>query len=282
MKLSIITVNYNHREGLKNTIASVGNQTVKPFEYIVIDGASTDGSLDVILSNQDIVSVYLSEPDNGIYQAMNKGINLAHGDYCLFLNSGDTLYAPTTLEELSHLQCSSDYIQGTIHFAGTSRYEKAPSNISASFYLYGRNNFHQASLISRTLLLKFPYDETLKIASDLKFNIQTLVIGNVSYTPINTVISTYEMGGRSQTITHDEEKCLIYRSFFSDRVLQDYIKFEPLYTFPAQYIAPLLMHRGLWELMIRIRDFMKIHLLKRQMIKDSTLASILNTPQNEQ
>lgn len=89
--LSIITVVYNDKEGLIKTINSVRDQKkfFNNFEYIIIDGASTDGTLDAILSSNDIISKYISEPDSGIYDAMNKGIKLASGDALLFLNAGD-------------------------------------------------------------------------------------------------------------------------------------------------------------------------------------------------
>ena len=89
MKLSIITINYNNREGLKKTINSVINQTFRDFEYILIDGGSEDGSKEIILQHEAQFSYWRSEKDHGIYNAMNKGILAAKGDYLLFLNSGD-------------------------------------------------------------------------------------------------------------------------------------------------------------------------------------------------
>ncbi len=89
MKLSIITINKNNAYGLRKTIQSVINQTYSNIEYIIIDGASTDGSIDVIKKFEDKIDWWASEPDTGIYNAMNKGIKIATGDYCQFLNSGD-------------------------------------------------------------------------------------------------------------------------------------------------------------------------------------------------
>ena len=87
MKLSIITINYNNCDGLRKTIESVIAQTTRDFEYIVIDGGSTDGSVDVIKEYADYIDYWVSEPDKGIYNAMNKGTRAAHGDFLLFLNS---------------------------------------------------------------------------------------------------------------------------------------------------------------------------------------------------
>jgi len=87
MKLSIITINRNNKDGLEKTIRSVMAQTCRDYEYIVIDGASTDGSVDIIRQYEKKISCWISEPDKGIYNAMNKGILQAHGNYCIFMNS---------------------------------------------------------------------------------------------------------------------------------------------------------------------------------------------------
>ena len=90
-KISIISINYNNKEGLRKTVESVVNQTYKNFEYIVIDGGSTDDSTDILDEYHEKINYIVSEPDSGIYNAMNKGIKVAKGDYLLFLNSGDCL-----------------------------------------------------------------------------------------------------------------------------------------------------------------------------------------------
>ena len=91
-KISIITINYNNFEGLKKTIKSVINQTWKDYEYIVIDGGSNDGSVEYLKSLDNTINFWVSEADNGVYHAMNKGINKANGEYLLFLNSGDHFF----------------------------------------------------------------------------------------------------------------------------------------------------------------------------------------------
>ena len=112
MRLSVITINMNNRKGLERTIKSVVCQIFADFEYIVIDGASVDGSADVIREYADKIHYWISEPDTGIYNAMNKGILQAKGDYCLFLNSGDALYTTTVLEEVFNQNFSEDIIIG--------------------------------------------------------------------------------------------------------------------------------------------------------------------------
>ena len=115
MKLSIITINFNDREGLDKTIQSVINQAYKEFEYIVIDGASTDGSVDVIKKYADKLTHWVSEPDSGIYNAMNKGTQMASGEYCLYLNSGDFLAEDDVLERLFENDFNEDIVSCGLH-----------------------------------------------------------------------------------------------------------------------------------------------------------------------
>ena len=98
MKLSIITINYNDAKGLRKTFDSIKNQTCHEFEYIVVDGGSSDGSQSVIEEYEQYISKWVSEPDNGIYNAMNKGAKMSTGDYMLFLNSGDNLFSDLASE----------------------------------------------------------------------------------------------------------------------------------------------------------------------------------------
>ena len=112
MILSIITINYNNCAGLKRTIDSVVTQSFQDFEWIVIDGGSSDGSRELIEKYSPHVSYWVSEPDNGVYHAMNKGIDVANGDYLLFLNSGDWLFGANTLQKCISYGFSSDVIYG--------------------------------------------------------------------------------------------------------------------------------------------------------------------------
>ena len=114
MKYSIITINYNNKDGLKKTIESVINQSCKDFEYIIIDGGSTDGSVDVIRQYADRINYWISEPDKGVYNAMNKGVAQAHGEYLNFMNSGDCFSDNSVLENIAHSLCSYDIVTGKV------------------------------------------------------------------------------------------------------------------------------------------------------------------------
>lgn len=131
MKLSIITINFNNEKGLKKTLESVSIQTYKNFEFIIIDGGSTDNSVNIIKEYQPIITYWLSEPDKGIYNAMNKGIAQAHGEYCIFMNSGDTFYDASTIEK------SLPYLDGTAIVSGYTLYRQ--DHISSTIRNFIRN-----------------------------------------------------------------------------------------------------------------------------------------------
>ena len=114
-KLSIITINRNNSAGLHKTIESVVSQTFTDYEYIIIDGASTDGSVDIIKQYANKITSWVSEPDKGIYNAMNKGILKATGEYLLFLNSGDSLHTYNVLNEIFRKEINSKIILGDVN-----------------------------------------------------------------------------------------------------------------------------------------------------------------------
>jgi Glycosyltransferases involved in cell wall biogenesis len=199
MKLSIITINLNNAEGLRKTIESVISQTFTDLEYIVIDGASTDGSLDIIKQYAGRINYWISEADTGIYNAMNKGIKVAKGEYVLFLNSGDWFVDQDVLCDFSSINCNSDIITGNLIIlddSGTTQLHIAPDQEQLSFNTFTRGSLpHQASFIKRTLFDKYGlYDETYKIVSDKDFFIKALIVNNCSYEHIDRVISCFPLG----------------------------------------------------------------------------------------
>lgn len=224
MKLSIITINYNNREGLQKTIESVVNQTWQEFEYIVIDGGSTDGSVDVIKQYSDRIDYWVSEPDKGIYHAMNKGIDVAKGEYCNFMNSGDCLYENTTLENIKDELENISIINGkTIFDNGWTVFP--PKVLSLNFFLKDTIN-HQSSFIETKLLKRYKYDEKYKIVSDWKFWINTLIFDNCSYRTTDTVIALSDSNGLSLTnhALRIQENKMVLNELVPERILCDYQK----------------------------------------------------------
>lgn len=215
-KISVITINYNDHAGLKKTIASVKSQSFSNFEYIVIDGGSTDPSPTVIKENNDIIDHGVSEKDRGIYHAMNKGIASASGEYLLFLNSGDSFYSPHSLQRLAGPEPTKDLIYGNLllQLGNDSEERKYPDNLRFSS-VYSNSLPHPATLIKKTLFDKIgPYDEKLKIAADWKFFIIALFQQSASYEHRDTIVSNFDLKGISsiaetqQRINAEKEQTL--------------------------------------------------------------------------
>lgn len=224
MKISVITVNRNNREGLRKTLESVAAQTVRPFECIVVDGASTDGSATLLEEFAACITWSVSEPDKGIYPAMNKGIAHAGGDYCLFMNSGDCFASDKVLAELEELESSADIIAGnTLVLTDPPHQKTAPEAVSLRF-LFNESLCHQSVLIKTDLLRKHPYDEQLKIVSDRKFFLQTLIFDNVSYQAVPVEIAAYDVSGYSakNRFASEQEWQDTLEKMVPERILQDY------------------------------------------------------------
>jgi len=208
-KLSIITINKNNRKGLEKTCLSVVSQTYKSFEWIIIDGASEDGSVNIIQEHIAKVNYWVSEPDSGVYNAMNKGIKRANGEYLLFLNSGDFLLHPWTLQEFIAEIAVCEYADVYFCDGLGSDYSliKSPSKITFDFLLNKTIN-HQNSYTSRKLFDNELYDENYHIVSDWLFFIVNLIKRNIVFYRLEVKTSVYSLGGISST---QQEKFLAER-----------------------------------------------------------------------
>lgn len=229
MKLSIITINFNDREGLDKTIQSVINQTYKDFEYIVIDGASTDGSVDVIKKYADRLTHWVSEPDTGIYNAMNKGTRLAQGEYCLYLNSGDFLAADDVLEKAFSHNFTEDIVScNCLDFDEKYEWLKVPPRNVSLFTFMGGSLPHPTSFIKRELLNRLGgYNESYRIMSDWCFFLEAVVVQNCSYRTLNVLLSKFNCFGISSTSSAIEtEKAREYIRSRFPRIIEDYIPYE--------------------------------------------------------
>jgi glycosyltransferase involved in cell wall biosynthesis len=198
-KLSIITINLNNSAGLQKTMASVFAQTFTDYEYLVIDGGSTDGSVDEIKNHQNKLVYWISEKDNGIYHAMNKGIAKAKGEYLLFLNSGDYLVNNEVLGKMIAESEDKDIVYGTlvVDDKGKRFNKEYPEHLNFSFFL--RDTLpHPCTLIKRSLFEKIGlYDENLKSTSDWKFFLVAVCSYNISYKRVPVVFSVFTNNGIS-------------------------------------------------------------------------------------
>lgn len=198
MKLTIITINFNNLEGLKRTLPSVIGQTYKGFQYIVIDGGSTDGSKEYI-EQYPRIDFFVSEPDEGIYNAMNKGIKYAEGEYCLFMNSGDMFFSSTVLESAVPLLDGEDFYAGGAVFIKQDQKAETwlpPKKMTISYIL--NNSLCHQSLFNKTRIMKErPFNEELKIAADWEHFILSWKEYHNTYKCIPNIISIYFMDGIS-------------------------------------------------------------------------------------
>ena len=232
MKLSIITVNLNNRDGLQKTIDSVVSQTFRDFEWIVIDGGSTDGSKELIEKYADHFAYWVSEPDKGIYNAMNKGIKMAKGEYLQFLNSGDWLDDKDTLNKVLSHNYSEDILFGTcfVHDPNTGTYLNGPTHEDVSaFELLSKSLPHQASFIRNELFNIFgPYDETFRICADMKFFFNTIIINNATIRYLGMAISHFDGDGISnqhpEIVQQETERIAL--EYFPKRLLYDFWKYN--------------------------------------------------------
>jgi glycosyltransferase involved in cell wall biosynthesis len=201
MKLSIITINLNNSVGLQHTIESVVNQIFTDFEYLVVDGKSTDGSVDAIRVYQEKIAYWISEPDTGIYNAMNKAIKLAQGKYCLFLNSGDCLYNENVLKDCFDTEFSEDFAYGyqLIKKDGEFVEDLCLDVPYISFSTLKKAHIpHQCTFIKRELFDKLGlYNEGNKIISDWEFLMRGLFVYGCSIKRIPVKMTIYDTSGIS-------------------------------------------------------------------------------------
>jgi glycosyltransferase involved in cell wall biosynthesis len=200
-KLSIITIVYNNAADIERTMLSVINQTYTNIEYIIIDGLSTDGTLDIIKKHQSQVAKLISEKDKGIYDAMNKGLKLATGDYVLFMNSGDELFAPETVASVFASQPDADIYYGEteiINSKGESmgqRRHQAPETFTWRGFNLGMSISHQAIYIKRNLIE--PYNSQYQLSADIDWIIRA---AKKAKRIVNTrqYVAKYLFGGMSK------------------------------------------------------------------------------------
>lgn len=196
MKLSIITINLNNAAGLQKTVESVVKQTFTDYEYIVIDGGSTDGSAEIIKQYADNITYWVSEPDKGIYNAMNKGIAKAKGEYCLFLNSGDWLINSTGLQNVFDRQPTEDIVYCSLQTEKNIWYY--PQKLSVLFF-FKRTIPHPSTFIKTALFSTVGcYNENCKIVSDWEFFIQAIIKHQCSYRNIAFALTHFNLDGISE------------------------------------------------------------------------------------
>ena len=273
MTISIITINRNNAQGLRRTLNSIVSQTSHDFEHIIVDGASEDESVsyihDYVLSSKAIGRCveWISEPDKGIYDAMNKGIKMVQGEYCLFLNSGDVLANDTVLEELllnkpvaDIVSCNAILNKSQYH---EERYCISPQQVRASDLILS-NLPHQATLIRTSLFTSIHmYDTAFKVVSDWLFFIEAILKFNASYQHIHMFLARCETEGISNNPANNAMMNEEFHRGLS-KVLplfyDDYVKMKneklnsdrDYLTFVNKFFTS-----GLWRLILAVRRLLK-------------------------
>ncbi|MCX6165559.1 MAG: glycosyltransferase family 2 protein, partial [Ignavibacteriae bacterium] len=220
-KISIVTVLYNNRVNFLNTLNSVKSQDYSNIEYIVIDGGSTDGTIDVIKQNESAISKWISEPDKGIYAAMNKGINLVTGDYIWFLNGGDMIYSNGTLKEIFSANQNADVYYGDTELVddegksyGKRKLKTPPENLTWRSMIDGMVITHQSLIIKKETVTQ--YDLKFKHCADIDWTIKILK-NSKSIVNTHKIISRFLLGGysRKNTISSLFERIRILSKHFN-------------------------------------------------------------------
>ena len=232
IQLSIITINFNDAAGLEKTIQSVTEQTFGSIEFIVIDGGSTDSSVEVIKKYENNIAFWVSEKDNGIFNAQNKGLAKASGEYCLFLNSGDTLHSKTTIASVFNKKPHANLVACDMAFLYEIGIEiRKQSKHVKEETLFLSSIWHPATLIKRSVFNTYGnYNEAFRIAADYDFFLRTALVNEVSYQHLNIVLSDFDTTGVSSNPAnakrHAEERRTIQKQYFDDQTIQHIEKLE--------------------------------------------------------
>lgn len=206
-KFSVITVTYNAAKVLEDTIQSIVTQTYKNVEYIIVDGGSTDGTLEIVNKYKEHIHTVVSEPDKGLYDAMNKGIALAGGDYLCFLNAGDGLHEDDTLQQMVHsltgkelpdvLYGETEIVDSEGHFLQMRRLS-APERLTWKSFRKGMLVCHQAFFARRELALSEPYDLQYRFSADFDWCIRIMKKAKTLHNTHTTLIDYLNEGMTTQ------------------------------------------------------------------------------------
>ena len=270
-KLSIITINRNNASGLRKTMESVFSQTYRDFEYIIVDGASTDGSVDVIReyaerpitnNHSPLTFIWSSESDTGIYNAMNKGVRMATGEYTLMLNSGDFLVDEHVINRIMPLLDGTDIVQGNVISleAGKEIVKNGYGKSDITFIDVMKGHFlHQASFCRRDLFDRYGYfDESYKINGDTVFYAKCLGFGDATFKYVNQNIAYFDTTGISadpegkyRKLRNEED--VRYEQMFSQRMWELFYKEEK----KIKLYDKLHAHKWSWNLTMLIARMLK-------------------------
>ena len=259
--ITIITVTYNAVSTLGETIKSVVDQKNDNIEYIIIDGLSKDGTMDVVAKYHDNIDVIISEPDGGIYSAMNKGINFAKGDYIYFLGADDILVENSMTELMNALQAEPDILFAPVYF----RYKNMcklfdyfvhslPDDGMDTCYLPP----HQGMLVKKKIMKKNLFDCKYKLRADYKLELQLLNnINTYDVCFLEYPIAYYNVTGQSNRkykLMDMETQAVLKELGFIEEVV---IK-KSLFKFFKRIIKNMMIHSNCWEYFLRLKGWKRM------------------------
>ncbi len=244
IKISIITVVYNSEKFVESTIKSIKSQQYGNIEYIVIDGASTDNTLDILKSYSEDIDILVSEKDDGLYYAMNKAIQLATGDYLWFINSGDEIYSSDTLIKIitaiSSCKTLPDVIYGETEIIDQNgkalgmRRHKAPETLTWKSLRLGMKVCHQSVIVSKRVALL--YNTKYRYSSDFEWLIRVLMKSDHIYNS-HFILSKFMEGGiTNQSLTAGLKERFAIMSKYYGKVSTVFIHFYLMFRLMFFYI----------------------------------------------
>ncbi|MBQ9665537.1 MAG: glycosyltransferase [Bacteroidaceae bacterium] len=190
--VTIVTVTRNAMEALQRTVQSVKSQTFHNYEYVVVDGASTDGTVAWLQNGADVPIRWISEPDDGIYDAMNKGGRMSKGEWVIFMNAGDCFVANDVLERVFTPMPNADVIYGDVVKNGVVKKASSPRNAHRMYFC------HQSCFVRRSCLLEYPFDIRHKMSADFK-QMKQLGLAGKSFLQLDFPIANFDTTGVSNT-----------------------------------------------------------------------------------
>lgn len=242
MKLSIITICFNNLEGLKRTYLSVVKQTVrKDFEWIVIDGASTDGTTKWLQEHNSDINLWVSEADSGIFNAMNKGIRMAKGEYLLFMNAGDPLNGEDIIAQCLPLLDGTELIYGNSLVYNPATQESYEWNtrcpMRPSDFIFDTIP-HQTAFISAKLHHSLLYREDIGIMGDFIFFADAVINHNAQMKKIPFSAGIFYLDGISQRNPEEtmRQREIAFRKCFSDWLYEDLYSLDKFYRMPFLFV----------------------------------------------
>ena len=247
-KLSIITINFNNLSGLEKTSKSIHLQTYLDYEWLVVDGGSTDGSLDFIKTIANSRLKYISEKDDGIYDAQNKGIQNTTGEYLLFLNSGDSFYQNNSLESIFLQNPKEDFLYFDLYM--NEEIIKYPQKIDYLFLFTNIIN-HQSQIIHRSVFEKYGlYNKEYSFSADYDFLLRIFRDFKISYKHFPIVLSSYDTTGvtssiENQNLIHKEKNEIRKQNIPYEILtpLQEYVLLEKNYLAIKNAWTTKLIHK---------------------------------------